>query len=398
MFAYADTLVQARQFDKARKIVAGFEQGMFRDLINGRILLAEGDPRGALASFEKGILLWPNSPGGRFLAGQAAEQIGDFDRAISEYRESIRADPAHTKAGLELANLYLVRGLFGDALDAIQRYMQVNPGDFEGTLTAVRIGHKAHRYGVATEGLKLLSEMPGRAGTALAEHAKLLAESSPDGAHLAVETIEAGELDLTDPANAAALRALIAYLFEFGKPEKAEARIQAALAAHGDAAVFHELHGRVLSATGKPPEQARRAFEHALELDPKHAEALIGLAEVAAEAGTLDAAIALYDQAADLAPEAFASQFAAAKLQIAAGRTDNAEERLKRLLVDQPRDTRGLIALARIFAERGDFEASLDYAQRASWLKASDAEETLAWIEGLRAEQGLAPDAPAASN
>ncbi len=93
LFAYADTLVQAEQFDKARSLVEGFEQATLRDLILGRILLAQGDPAGALVSFESGILLWPNNPAARFLAGQAAERMGDFDRAISEYRESIRANP-----------------------------------------------------------------------------------------------------------------------------------------------------------------------------------------------------------------------------------------------------------------------------------------------------------------
>ena len=101
LFAYADTLVQAEQFDKARSIVEGFEESALRDLIIGRILLGQGDPAGALVSFEAGILLWPNNPAARYLAGQAAEGIGDFDRATAEYRESIRADsgPHESRAG-----------------------------------------------------------------------------------------------------------------------------------------------------------------------------------------------------------------------------------------------------------------------------------------------------------
>jgi tetratricopeptide (TPR) repeat protein len=396
-FAYADTLVQAEQFDKARKVVEGLEQSVFRDLITGRILLAEGDPRGALESFEKGILLWPNSAAARFLAGQAAEQIGDFERAVSEYRESVRADASRTKAGLDLAELYLARGHNLDALDAVQRYLQSNPGDLEGTIAAVRIAHKTRRFGIATEGLTRLSAMPEQAGMALAEHAKLLAESSPDGASVAVKTIEESKLDLTDPINAVALRALITYLGEIGEHAKAEKRIASALGAHPEVAEFHALNGKVLSSAGKPPEQARKEFDRALELDPKQAEAMIGLAELSAQAGDVEAALVLYDRAAELDAKHSVAALAAAKLELGAGRTAAARQRFEAILFKHPREASASIELARILAEQGEFEASLDQARRAEWLRAPEAEETLAWIEGLRAQRGKAGNSPAAS-
>jgi tetratricopeptide (TPR) repeat protein len=397
LFAYADTLVQAEQFDKARGLVEGFEQSALRDLILGRILLAQGDAAGALVSFEAGILLWPNNPAARFLAGQAAEHTGDFDRAISEYRESIRANPARTEAGLRLAELYYLQGHFMDALDAVQRHMQVHPGDVDGILMGVRVAHKARRFGIASEGLTRLSEKPEHAGTAVAEHATLLAESNPDGAATAVKTVEDSDLDLTDPINAEALRVLLTYLAKLEEHEKAEKRIGSALGAHPEVAVFNELEGQVLSAKGESPEKAREAFERALELDAEHAEALIGLAVLSAEAGEVDAALAFYDRAAELDSEDPAAVLAAAKLELGAGRTAAAQARFEALLKDHPRESGAAIELARILADQGKFDASLKYAHRADWLGAPEAEETLASIEGLRARQGAAGNAPAAA-
>ncbi len=396
LFAYADTLVQAEQFDKARGIVEGFEESALRDLIIGRILLGQGDPAGALASFEKGILLWPNNPAGRYLAGQAAERIGDFERAISEYRESMRANAARAPAALKLAELYSARGNGVDALEAIRRHMQANPGDVQGILVAIRIAHKVRRFGVAQEGLDRLSNMPEHVGTGVAEHARLVGESSPDGAVEAVAYIEKSPLDLTDPTHAEALRVLVRYLLELEKPEEAAARVERALSAHPDAAVFHELDGRVLAATGGRSEEARAAFERALELDPKRAGALIGLAELSAQAGDLDAALAHYDRAAALDPEDSAAGLAAAELVNDAGRTAEARKRFEAVLAEHPRETAAALALARILAEQGEFEASLGYVRRAEWLRARDAEETLAWIEGLRARRGDRAAAPAA--
>jgi tetratricopeptide (TPR) repeat protein len=364
-------------------------------LIIGRILLAQGDPAGALVSFEAGILLWPNNAAGRFLAGQAAERIGDFDRAISEYRESVRANLGRTRASLELAELYTMRGKYADALDVVRQSMGANPGDIDGIVVGIRAAHKARRFGVASEGLKRLSESPENAGTAVALHATLLAESGPDGAAEAAKTIEESDLDLVDPVNAEALRVLLTSLAELGDHEKAAKRIDSAVGAHPEAAVFHELNGRTLSAAGKPPEKAREAFDRALELDPEHVEALIGLAALLAEAGDIDAALALYDQAADLDPKDQTSAIAAARLVVGAGRNSEAQRRFEAVLNEHPREVDAALGLARILAEQREFKKSLGYARRADWLRSPDAEETLAWIEGLRAQRGEAGDAPA---
>ncbi len=395
LFAYADTLVQAGVFDKARSIVDGFEESALRDLIIGRILLAQGDPAGALISFEAGILLWPNNAAGRFLAGQAAERIGHFDRAISEYRESVRADSGRSRAALELAELYTLRGQYADALDVVRQHMVVNPGDVDGIIVGIRAAHKARRYGVASDGLSRLSETPENAGRAVAEHATLLAESSPDGAVEAVKTVEESDLDLTDPINAAALRVLLNQLAELGDHEKAVKRIDSAVGAHPEVAVFHELNGQVLSAAGRSPEKAREAFDSALELDPKHAEALVGLAALSAQAGDVDAALVLYDRAADLDPKDPTAALAAARLVVGAGRSADARERFKAVLSHHPREADAALGLARILGEQRKFAESLDYARWADWLRSPDAEETLAWIEGLRAQRGEAGDSPA---
>ena len=319
-FAYADTLVQAKQFEKARRVVEEMDQPQLRDLIRGRILLGEGDAAGALAAFEAGIRLWPNNAAARFLSGQAAERVGDFDRATSDYRESLRASPGQTTAGLALARLYSAHEDYAGALGAVQRYVQSHPADPEGYVVTIRIAHRAERHAIAATGLQRLGQLPGQAALAVAEEATLLATGR--GPALALEAVERSGLDLTDPANEPALRILLAQLAALEEHARAEEFISASLEAHPEEAVFHELRGRVLRSAGRPPEQAREAFERALELEPRHAPALAGLAELSAEAGARDGALALYDRAAETDPDEPAHGLAAVKLLLDAQATD----------------------------------------------------------------------------
>src|SRR5258706_3214111 len=114
-FMLADALIDVGDFDRARAVADGLSRADYAQLLRGRILLTQGDPAGALAEFEQGIRAWPNNASARFLAGLAARDLGDYDRAISELRESVRANNAETDAALELARIYFERGEYPQA-------------------------------------------------------------------------------------------------------------------------------------------------------------------------------------------------------------------------------------------------------------------------------------------
>jgi tetratricopeptide (TPR) repeat protein len=388
LFAYADTLAEAGHYERAQEIAQQIGPPELRQLIRGRLLLAQGDAEGALRAFEAGIRLWPNNPGGRFLAGQAAERVGDFERASSHYRESLRAGAEQSEAGLALAALYEARGDLSDALDAAGRYVRTHPEDPEGFLVTIRIAHALEHHDLAASGIERLALLPGQAPRALAVEAQLVAErAGPEGA---IEAIDRSELDLTDPENAPALRELLAQLAARGDHERAEREIAAALEAHPQAAVFHELRGRALRAAGAPAAAARAAFERAGELDPGDAAALSALAELAVEAGDLEAALAGFERAAEADPADPAPALRAAELLRAAGQAQTAQEHLARLLERHPRDGAAAIALARILEEQGDRDGAADWARRAAWLGVPEAEAMLERIRGAAPPAGPA--------
>jgi tetratricopeptide (TPR) repeat protein len=382
-FAYADTLIQKGDYAKARELARDIEQDSLRNLIEGRAHLAEGDARSALAAFEAGIKLWPNNAGARFLAGQAAERLGDFERASSEYRESVRANAAETEAGLFLARLYEAQGSYGGALDAIGHYARKHPADPESYLVSIRLAHRVGNRGVVNEGLQRLSALPGMAGVAAAESASLMA--AVRGPAAARQTIESSALDLTLPENAPALRALLAQLAALGEHEAARERVARALAAEPEAAVFHELRGRALLAADEPRPLVRQAFERAIELEPANARALAGLAELSAEAGELEPAIALYERAAAADASDPEPLERAIELLVASQQTLRAEALLERVIEQFPRSAEAANQLARLLAARGgDLDRALAHASRATSLRqTAEFLETLGWVKLL---------------
>jgi predicted O-linked N-acetylglucosamine transferase (SPINDLY family) len=99
-----------------------------------------------------------------------------------------------------------------------------------------------------------------------------------------------------DPGRAEAYRDRAQAQLMLNRPDLAEADIKHALMLRPDAAEFHAFYGSVSSARGST-EQAQRQYERALEIDPRHMFALMGL-------GTLRLQEQRYSEAVQLLREA----------------------------------------------------------------------------------------------
>jgi tetratricopeptide (TPR) repeat protein len=392
-FAYVDTLIQAGRYEDAERAAKDVSPETLRDLLRGRILLEQGDASGALRLFESGIRLWPNNAGARFLAGQAAARLGDFNRAIAEYRESVRADSSRTEAGLYLARILEATGNDEAAMTAVKRYLLSHPDDPTGMIYLIRLSFLNGRREAAANGLQRLGALPGHRATAMVERMAIIAVGP--GPQAAVDTLVKSEMDLTEPENAMVLRVLLEQLATLDQHDEAKARVAAALEAHPEAAAFHDLKARALLAAGGPEDEIRESFQQAVERDPKMVESLISLAELAAADEKIDAAITLYDRASEAALEDLRAAHAAIALLRSAERTEEAESRLEVLVERNPIDARSANDLAESLAERGgDLDRSLELARRADYfITVPEAPETLGWILLLRQEHEPAVEA-----
>lgn len=385
-FVHADVLIDLDQLDRAEAVAKDLQEPTYATLIRGRIQLERGDARAALESFEQGIRNWPNNAGARYLAGLAAQKLGDYDRAISELREAMRIDNVGTDAARVLARLHYQRGEWQDAIKAAHAALRRPGGKTADTLiVGVRSFAAIKQWSDARTTANALIQLPGEKAVGVAELAGV--ERAAAGPAQAVAVIRKSGVDLTDPANEVALRALVENSFASDKGAAALTAVDAALAKHGDRASLHELRGYTLGRLERTDE-AKAEFAKALDLDPKNAAATGALATLRGREGNRAGAIELYDAAAKLAEPPEPYSYLAAQLVLAAGDTAGAEARLREVVRRDPGNVGARNDLAWLLAEKGaDLDAALALAEAAKRIDPSaDVLDTLGWVHLKRGE------------
>ena len=391
VFARADTLIQAERLDEARKAAKELEGTPLHDLIEGRILAAEGKREEALATFEKGILLWPNNAGARFLAGETAEKLGRFDEAISHYRESIRADKNQTDVTIRLALLLEAQGQDHQALERIGHYVRARADDPEGYAISIRLAQRVGQLEIVRRGLARLAQLPGQQAEALSISARLVGQQK--GVSESIKLIQGSPLDLTEPENAAALEVLVGGLVRVGEIEEAQKIVIEALEAHPECADFHALLGDVLQRRGAAPDEIAAPYRRATELDPDHAKALAALGALEAQSGRIDAALELYDRASLADPQNPAAAIEALGLMEERANLKERRERAQEMLLRHVHSAAIASQLAQIEAERGeDPGRALELARRTARFDRRPHGASVAAFQAV-AKAGVEPEA-----
>ena len=352
---YADDLIQMGQFEKADAVIEQLPDHPMVIFLRARSYLERGEAAAALAHFEEGLVGWPGNTTARYLSGQAAEQLGDMDRAIEEYRNALRSGAGDTEAGLDLARILEAEWNLPSAVKALQYYLDEKPRDAEAFRMLLRIGVKSGRPDLVNSAIAGLSNIPSEAVT----YAMALAEVEliTNGLQAAADSILQSDLDLESPENAEALGALSQYWIQLGRGEEALARIRTMLDQHPNEGALHELHGSILSLSKESPERIKASYERALELEPDRVTSLVRLADFLVGEGksdSNDAAIALYDRVLEL--ELDHSEAAWKAVELLSGSEDDTgiEARLMALLVQNPIHVQALSLRAERLMERGE--------------------------------------------
>jgi tetratricopeptide (TPR) repeat protein len=389
LFRKADLLVELDRLEEAEALSQDLDE-VFRNMLQGRLLAARGDDRGALDALEAGLTRWPNNAHARFLAGIIAERLGMREKAIAQYREAIRSDGKATDAALRASIIEMENGNYAAARDFARNHAKNRP--FKGPeahVVATRAAAALGQFDDARQTLEDLARSPGTEATVLVERAAL--ERRAAGSEAAVEVIAESEIDLFDPAQELALRSLVEDLVVLGRHDEAIAKAKAARDRNPESASYHDLLGRVLYGAGRGKE-ARRQFEQALEKDSTHAAALAALARLDLDEGQVDRAIA--NASAAVAADAGQQEAAYLLAQVLTrqGKTEEAKDSLRALLREHADHVGAANDLAWQLAMEGrELDEALALAQRAARIQpVANTLDTLGWVQLKRGDSAAA--------
>ena len=365
ILTHADLLARAGRHADALRVAKGLENKSYAGLIEARIALDEGNPKQALERLDAVFPIWPNNAGARYYAARAAEQMGDFRRAIDEYRQSMRSAPEQTEAALRLAKLFLAAGEYEDAWNSASQYMSAHGDDPEGArviIASASRDDKASLHGLFAQ-LRGTPLWPA----AVAARAQFVADRrKPDAALTWIAEVAGADLDWTLPANAELLRVRVLLLEAAGRGPEAKKTIAAAWAAHPEYSGFLEIKAALLEASGGEVAAVLAEFEGAVAKDAKNWLALEGVARSRERAGDAPGALEFYDRATKVHPESPTAARHAANLATTMGDKADAEKRWNELLKEHPWDPEAARSLVDIRAGRHQTDAlTLDYAERA---------------------------------
>ena len=353
--------LESGKTDEARALLAEVLKANPRDatglLLRGRLELADGDARAAVADLRSAAKDKPGSTEIATLLARAHRMAGDPQLAREALADVVKFNPDDARAHLLLAADMAQTHEYVAAepeIDAALRLAPTNVGAHE---MKVEFALHAGDFAAAEQAARAAeSQFPkSPLGHLLLGH--VLASQNKAGPALA-EYDEAARLAPTDPQP---IVAAVGVLTAQRKFAEALRRIDAVQAAHPNSGLTREMRGEVALAMGDLP-RAQEMFEQLVKVPDAPVSAYKNLAAVMVARKDLDGALALLQRGeqANLKD----SMLAATRAEYLgrAGRTDDAIAIYEQILKRAPDDDLAANNLAYVLAQSKRDKASLDRA------------------------------------
>jgi len=392
LFERADALVLAKRFARALEAAENLPVPVHGHLIRARVAQEQAQPALALEEFDAALRLWPDNAWARYYAALAAEELGDFGRALEEYRYSVRISPEATDARTRGAALLYAEGKPSFALQMLQTGGAGEaPPEIEGQLLFLRLqGLRNDSVAIRDQLLLLEGTYPESIGKGLVAAAEgLVLRTSPA---IAIGMLaSAPGVNYSEPRYSPALRLMIELSHQGGQTANVGEALGKILEVRPDSAVFQEIHAHNLELSSASPEAVRAAYSHAVELDPANALALEGLGRLT-DSNDPAAALGFYDRAIAADPALPDAIMQSARILAQLGDAAEAKTRLDALLRQHPFEAKAAMQRVRLdLADDSVTDDTLERAKRAvRFGRTADALELLSRVYVARGDSELA--------
>ena len=329
-------------------------------LFEGQILNRQGRYQEAVKALEMILNDNPENPLAHFHLGVAFNGLGNSERAEREWRQAVSSRPDLLDAQSALAMMAMQKGDMAYLASIGDEIIRAQPNLSDGYLVRATAETNQNRFVQASADL---------------EQARKLA---PDNPNLFIQTgnLQVAENRLPeaensyedalkiDPSSLGALRGLLGVYIQEKQPEKALARLNAQTAASNTSA-YHYL--RALALLNLPDlASAEKELQTAVALDKSNLDAIDALAHVEVARGSLDQAIAVYQQAVADNPTRDQLYVTLGSLLETKGNLDGAEQAYRKALQLRSDNADAANNLAYLLLKKGDdSDLTLNLAQQA---------------------------------
>jgi tetratricopeptide (TPR) repeat protein len=259
----------------ARRAVA-MDPALVPGWTNLGILLQEaGKFAESLECLERVIALQPDGAEAHNNLANTNRRLGRMDRAEQHYRQALALNPAYAEAHSNLAFLLSSQGRYDEAAAHAQQAIELSPRLVDAYLNLAEVEVSRRRHDAALRALDMLAVFAPQHPAALVARAKALKQIERFDEALAF----ARQAVTIAPQSAAARNTFAVVLHALGQTDEALAQFEQAAQLPG-AAAEEALTGRatLLMEAGRK-DDARAAFDQALEAFPGSVLALAGRAE-----------------------------------------------------------------------------------------------------------------------
>jgi len=345
----------------------------------GQILLRQEKPNDAVTVLQTAIKNDPTNGVAHYHLGIALNQQGNLLQGENEWREAVRLRPDLLEAHLALAQASLRRGDMAALEQSANQVINLRPASADGYLLRAAASMNRRQFAKAEADIRQAMTLAPQNPAPVAQmgNLNLIQKNFTE----AVKWFQQG-LD-HDPHSVDSLNGLMnAYLAQ-KQTDQAIAAATQQIEKVPDSSAFYDLLGTALFNNKKDPVAAETAFRKSLDLDPNNTDALVKLGQILVSKGSVDEAMARYQQAAQQNPKQAGFYILMGQLCESKQDLAKAKQMYQKALEIRPNSALAANNLAYLMVQTGDnLDTALSLAQtaRRGMSESPNAADTLGWV------------------
>jgi len=379
---YVQLLILKKRFPEAGKLDEEVLKSNPSDtealIFKGQIQLHNGKAQDAVDALQAALKNDPDNAIAHYHLGAAFDQLGNMERAESEWRRAAQSRPDLLEAQSALAGLALRKSDMDSLFRTATQIISLQPASPDGYVLRSVAEINRNQAGKAEDDIRKAIEVAPQnpIGYVQMGNLQVLQKKYKDAEQHFRQALD------RDPNSSDALGGIANVYLAQKQVDKAIGAINEQVAKTPNNSAFHDLLGTVLFDHKKDAAAAEVELKKAAELDRGNSDALLKLGQVQAAEGHADQAIATHQQSLKDNPRDIRFYVLIGELYESKKEWDSAKEYYQKALAIQPDNAVASNNLAYVMLQQGgNIDVALSMAQtaRRALPDSPNTADTLGW-------------------